>query len=306
MINRIKHIAKSWLVRIEPYRKMHRQVMLQGQYPPGHFYSPVPDLGEVEERFSRLDRTVTKLADVNLRSEEQLLILQEYQGYYRELPFTEKPTDGLRYHYDQGNFCYSDAIFLYCFLRANAPRRIIEVGSGYSSAVMLDTLATCPDLETKLTFIEPHPEVLLSILKKEDFAAIDIKEMKVQDVPCEVFATLEAGDLLFIDSSHVVKCGSDVQYLLFEVVPTLPPGVFVHFHDIFHPFEYPSEWVTSGRYWNELYFIRAFLAYNDQWAIRFFNSYVGLTYEDYLREHMPLCLKNTGGSLYVQRVMDDR
>lgn len=106
---------------------------------------------------------------------------------------------------------------------------------------------------------------------------------------------------MFIDSSHVVKCGSDLQFLIFEVLPYLKPGVFVHFHDIAYPFEYPSEWLLEGRYWNENYFLRAFLSYNSEWSIHFFTTYVYFRFGDLIREKMPLCTKNPGGSLYIQR-----
>jgi hypothetical protein len=79
------------------------------------------------------------------------------------------------------------------------------------------------------------------------------------------------------------------------------PAVFVHFHDVFYPFDYPSEWLIEGRYWNENYFLRAFLSWNTEWHIRFFNTYVHCMFGDFIRETMPLCARNAGGSLYIQR-----
>lgn len=120
-------------------------------------------------------------------------------------------------------------------------------------------------------------------------------------MPIEVFTALDSGDLLFIDSSHVIKCGSDVQFLMFQVLPNLSKGVFLHFHDVFYPFDYPDWVLLEGRYWNELYFLRAFLSYNSEWKIYFFNTYVATVFKDYIQENMPLCLKNPGGSLYIQK-----
>lgn len=125
--------------------------------------------------------------------------------------------------------------------------------------------------------------------------------MKVQKIPSEVFHSLESGDLLFIDSSHVMKCGNDLQVLFFNILPFLPPGIFVHFHDIFYPFEYPAEWLKMARCWNESYFLRAFLSYNSQWTIYFWNSYVSFVYNDFIKKEMPLCLRDPGASLYIQR-----
>ena len=117
----------------------------------------------------------------------------------------------------------------------------------------------------------------------------------------ELFLSLKAGDFLFIDSSHVLKCGSDLQLLMFEILPLLPSGVFVHFHDVFYPFDYPTEWLKEGKYWNENYFLRAFLSYNSDWSVSFFNTYVALAFNAFIKDKMPLCIKNSGGSLYIQR-----
>ena len=216
--------------------------------------------------------------------------------------FCKSSTDDLRYYFSQSWFCYADAIFLYCFLRHTNPKTVIEVGSGFSSAVILDTVEKFLPQYPLITFIEPYPDRLKSLLKPQDFERCQILENRVQDVPLNIFTSLSAGDLLFIDSSHVVKCGSDLQFLLFKVLPQLPVGVFVHFHDVFYPFEYPEAWLLDGRYWNEAYFLRAFLAYNNEWEIYFFNTYVAKFFNDFLAEKMPLCLKNTGGSIYLQRV----
>lgn len=91
-----------------------------------------------------------------------------------------------------------------------------------------------------------------------------------------------------------MECGSYLQFLIFEVLPYLQLGVFVHFHDIVYPFEYPSEGLLEGRYWNEIIF-------NSEWSIHFFTTYVHFRFGDLIREKMPLCIKNPGGSLYIQR-----
>jgi hypothetical protein len=106
---------------------------------------------------------------------------------------------------------------------------------------------------------------------------------------------------LLIPSARYVQeiCYSLI--LMFEVLPQLPTGVFVHFHDVFYPFEYPAEWLLKGVYWNEDYLLRAFLSYNSEWEIFFFNTYIATVFKDFLLEKMPLCLKNTGGSLYIRR-----
>jgi hypothetical protein len=100
----------------------------------------------------------------------------------------------------------------------------------------------------------------------------------------------------------VLKCGSDLQVLMFDVLPRLPVGVFVHFHDVFDGFEYPREWLLDGWYWNEDYVLRAFLSYNSAWEIYLFGNYAVKEFGRWFANNMPLCLRNPGGSLYIRRV----
>jgi hypothetical protein len=285
-----------------PYiSKLRRQVDEQGTWLAGHFYSPIPARDDVLSNLKKPSSTAS-LPDVNLRNDAQRELLGQYTSYYKQVPFPVEKTSGFRYYYNQGFFGYGDAIFLYSFIRHFKPKRIIEIGSGFSSAVMLDTLERFPYGKVDVTFIEPYPGRLFGILKAEDKASVKIIEKQVQEVDPGLFDSLQADDLLFVDSSHVVKYGSDVQKVFYDILPQLPVGVFVHFHDIFFPFEYPATWLSEGQYWNESYFLRSFLSYNDSWEIVFFNHYVGIEFKDCLAEKVPLCLKNTGASIYLKRV----
>ena len=112
----------------------------------------------------------------------------------------------------------------------------------------------------------------------------------VQDVDLAVFEALGPGDILFIDSSHVAKVGSDVNHLVFEILPRLSPGVYVHFHDMFYPFEYPEDWILGeGRYWNEDYLLRAFLQFNGSYAIAVWDHFLWLRFGDRIAVSMPRC-----------------
>jgi hypothetical protein len=144
---------------------------------------------------------------------------------------------------------------------------VIEVGSGFSSAVMLDVRDRhLPD--THLTFVEPYADRLRSLLTHADHSSVRIIETPVQDVDLKLFDELGEDDILFIDSTHVSKTGSDVNFEFFEIFPRLRPGVVIHLHDIFYPFEYPRGWVVDeNRGWNELYLLRAFLASNQQYQM---------------------------------------
>lgn len=297
----MRKLTKSFILRLPYFRSLFEQVKAQGAYPAGHYYSPIPSQEDIFNNFEYYDTGIADLPDIDLNKEMQYQLLQDYRSFYAEMSFPEKLNPNWRYHFDQNWFGHADAIFLYCFLRQNKPRKIVEVGSGFSSAIILDTLERYSLENTEVTFIEPFPDRLTSVLRDRDMEKVRIMKTKVQEVPREIMTSLNSGDLLFIDSSHVVKCGSDVKYLIFDILPRLTSGVFVHFHDVFFPFEYPSEWLTDGRYWNEDYFLRAFLSFNSEWNVYFFNSYISSAFHEYMREYFPLCLKNNGGSLYLQR-----
>jgi hypothetical protein len=131
-------------------------------------------------------------------------------------------------------------------MRTFKPKEIIEIGSGHSSAIMLDTNEICFDNKINLTFIEPYPEErLMKILKDSDKISHTIINKKVQSIDLDTFLSLSENDILFVDSTHVSKVGSDVNFILFEVLPALKPGVLIHFHDIFYPFEMPKHWVLE-------------------------------------------------------------
>jgi hypothetical protein len=298
--------VSNFLDRLPYVGKLRRELAgmrdRDGRYPAGHYYSPVPDKRDVLRHISQQSsRQFEAVPGVDMHEEEQLSRLQNYVKFYKDLPFPEQKHPDSRYYFNQSWFCYADAIFLYCHLRQTEPRRIVEVGSGFSSAVMLDTAEQSRTDKPEMVFIDPNPERLYGILKPEDRDHVSVIEDEVQNAPLPIFSSLQAGDLLFIDSSHVVKTGNDLYFLFFEVFPKLAPGVTVHFHDIFYPFDYPSEWLSMGRYWNEAFFLRAFLSDNAAWQIKFFNSYAGWKYQDFLEKQMPLCLKNTGGSIYLEK-----
>jgi hypothetical protein len=104
-----------------------------------------------------------------------------------------------------------------------------------------------------------------------------------------------------VDSTHVLKTRSDVNYILFEILPGFAPGVYVHYHDVYYPFEYTREWVYAGRAWNEVYALRAFLQYNTVFEIVYFNSFFATFHRERLRAAMPLCAMHPGSSLWLRK-----
>ncbi len=270
--------------------------------PPGHFYSPIPDVGELRARRERIfDRSLRTLPGIELHEAAQVELVRSFLPYYAEQPFPAQRSATCRYWFENEYYSYSDALFLYFVLRHARPRRVIEVGSGFSTAALLDTSERFLGGALRVTCIEPDPARLRSLLWPRDRAAVEIVERPVQDVPLERFDELASGDVLFVDSTHVLKTGSDVCFLLFEVLPRLAPGVLVHVHDVHYPFEYPAEWALEGRAWNEAYALRAFLQFNQAFRVFCFPTFLELFHTDWFWSHMPLCLKNPGGSIWLQR-----
>jgi len=272
--------------------------------PPGHFYSPVPDMAFIDQHTDRIfNNAQSEIPGIVLNSIEQCTLIESFKKNYGELPFSDNQTDNLRYYYLNDQFSYGDAVLLYSFIRHFRPRKIIEVGSGYSSALMLDVNDRYFNKSINFTFIEPFPERLFSLLKKGDREKSTIVIDIAQKIDPSLFASLKENDILFIDSSHVVKIGSDVVFLLTEILPKLNKGVIIHIHDIHWPFEYPEDWVRSGRAWNEAYCVKAFLQFNAAFKILLFNSYLGKHHRDRVKENLPLALKDIGSGLWLQKVV---
>lgn len=276
------------------------------KYPIGHPASPIPDMKEVQKRAKTIFRAdITEIPGVNLNTNAQLALLTSLAEYRKEMPLQEEAREGFRYNFNNFFFTGTDAILLYSLLRHYRPKRVVEIGSGFSSAVMLDTREAFPEIGTEFTFIEPYPQRLNALIKDDDKKSCIIIEEFMQDVDISHFTDLRENDMIFVDTSHQMKVGSEVLYLFFEIMPRLKPGVLIHFHDVFWPFEYPQEWIEVGRSWNESYGLRTFLQYNDCFEILFFNSYLGNVHKNIVKEKMPfgdndaVYNKGAGGNFYA-------
>ena len=270
-------------------------------FPPGHFYSPLPSREEVAEAFAR-GGFGPPFPGVDLNEAGQLARLERFAGWYAEQPFPEEPAPGRRFHLANPSYGHFDAIMLYSMLREAHPRRVIEVGSGFSSAAMLDLNDHVLGGSVAFTFIDPDMRRLRPLLRDGDAGRVTLIERRVQEVPLETFAALGEGDVLFIDSSHVSKVGSDVNRLYFDVLPALAPGVLVHIHDVAGNLEYPREWFDEGRAWNEQYLLRAFLMHNAAYRVELFSGWLFNTRHAWFRERMPLCARGGGGQLWLRKV----
>ncbi|GEM54861.1 hypothetical protein B0A58_04785 [Flavobacterium branchiophilum NBRC 15030 = ATCC 35035] len=272
-------------------------------FPNGHFYSPVIDIEAIKKREHEIwkHEKTEGIKGISLNTESQKALLGAFENYYADLPFAAEKQEGLRYYYQNIYYGYTDAIMLYSMMRHFQPKRIIEIGSGFSSAVMLDTNDLHFDGSLNITFIDPYADRLFSLMTAKDKQNIKVIEQDAQQIPLETFEVLEAGDILFIDSTHISKTGSDVNYILFEILPVLQKGVLIHFHDVFYPFEYPKKWVFDGFNWNEDYILKAFLMYNSEFEIKIFPDYLHKLHPNCFI-NMPLCYQNTGGNIWIQKI----
>lgn len=270
----------------------------------GHFYSPAVDPNTIGDYYTRRWK---KRADpaaldmVNLRKmgdlwHEMLPLMQDFD-------FNENKASDIRYYYKNNYFGIADACTLVGMFRLFQPRRVIEIGSGFSSALLLD-LSDLADWPVSTRFVEPYPDVRLNkLLRHDDEGRIEIFPCLIQDVDEAMYSDLKKNDILFIDSTHVLKSGSDVVRLYCDILGNLPSGVLVHVHDIFYPFEYPPHWVVEqNRSWNEAYVLHAFLTNNSRYEVLFFNDAFGLHCRDQIEETLPIFLSagGHGGSIWLR------
>jgi predicted O-methyltransferase YrrM len=280
----------------------------QSWVPPGHYYSPIPSVKELQENKSKIYDSSKTISAIDLNADYQVSLLNDFQKFYNDLDFTYENLGKNRYYYNNPSFKEPDGIILYSIIRQMKPNRIIEIGSGYTSALMIDINEKYFNNSIDLTFIEPFPDLLLSLLNEKDISELKLIAKKTQNVDLNLFNKLEAGDLLFIDSTHVSKTGSDVNSIFFEILPLIKPGVIIHFHDVVFPFEYIEEWVfnTNGKWkdfgWNECFILRAFLMFNNSFKILFFGSYLLNKYKEFFINKMPLFLNSVPGSIYLQKI----
>ena len=258
---------------------------------PVHFYQPIPDTRELPET---LWKQPSDLVGINMNDAMQLDLLRNHFTKFRDecSNFPAEPPPGQR-----RPFRGVDALAAYCMVRHFQPRLIIEVGSGFSSLALGQ--AAAKNKNSALVCIDPFPSDFL----RRGFPGLQSSiEEKIQNIDLKFFAQLQSGDILFIDSSHTVKIGGDVNYLFLEVLPRLKPGVIVHVHDIFLPFEYRRDWVLDEfRFWNEQYLLQAFLTFNSEFEVLLANSYLNHYHQEDLKAAFRNLPSWAGGSFWMRR-----
>jgi hypothetical protein len=261
---------------------------------PVHFYEPIPEARSLEEAAGR----VWDLAGVDMNESGQLELLDEIQRWKGEY---DQPSWGdfdIRNRY----FGAVDAEVYWGIIRSRKPKRIYEIGAGYSTLLAVEALKRNEreGSSGELIAVEPYPG---EVLRRGINGRCRLEERPVQEMSLAMFDELEAGDLLFVDSSHVAAAGSDVCLEILEIFPRLPSGVHVHVHDIFLPSEYPGHFLLDLHYfWTEQYLLHAFLAFNDAYSVLWGSAYMALCHPDLVSAAFPsFAPGQQPGSLWMVR-----
>jgi Methyltransferase domain len=288
------------LFRTVPARAAHHLLFLAQSQPdlsdswgyhirPIHYYEPLPDFGAItREQITRR----RSFPGIDFRWNDQLALLNDLAAYRDEL-------SAIKFDFENDYFSGFDAAVYYSLIRHLMPQRIIEIGGGHSTQIAGKALAA--NEKGKLSCIEPYPEERLLAAGP----GIDVIQKRVEEIDVDFFSCLEANDILFIDSSHTVKFGSDVCYEFLEVLPCLKRGVWVHVHDIFFPHDYPAEWLMKRRLaLNEQYLLEAFLSFSSTFTPQLANYWICLEHLDDATRLWPNALppNHRASSFWMKRV----
>lgn len=258
-------------------------------------YQPVPDIHELQKR--EVWKKISNLPGVDWRPEHQLNNLYKIAEKFKtecKWPY-EKPIDSSKFYLGNETFSFGCAASLHCMIRYYKPDRIIEVGSGNSSLIIHEAITLNYNENNKsvqYTVIDPYPRREI-VEKIHNDTEIIIN--KVENINLAKFKDLYENDILFIDSSHMAKIGSDVNYLILDVLPNLNQGVIIHFHDIPMPYEYPEVYALNPKFrvfWNESYLLQAFLSCNNKFEILMGMRYLMTTYVDEFSSIFPFFDEN--------------
>lgn len=292
----LKNIRRAGVEEL-PFCK--RALLSVGVFPiRNHYYEPQFDFRNTKTPFSQ-DRS---LPGIDWNVSEQLAMLESFT-FSDEVAHTpvEKPSQ-FGFYVNNGSFGAGDAEYWYQLIRSKKPARIFEIGSGNSTLMAINAIRKNhdenPAYNCKHICIEPYEMPWL------EGSGVSVIRQKVEDIDVGFFSELQENDILFIDSSHVIRPQGDVLFEYLELLPTLNKGVIVHVHDIFSPKNYLTKWlVDEVKFWNEQYLLEAFLSHNNQWKIVGALNYLQHNHHDKLSGIAPfLARTNQPGSFYIQKI----
>lgn len=262
-----------------------------------HYYEPQFDNRNPKQPFSQ-DRN---LPGIDWNTAEQLNTLSKMSFFQELSDIPLKKTTSIEFHFNNGTFESGDAEYWYQLIRSIKPRRIFEVGSGYSTLMAIRAIQKNQEQNSSYTCkhvcIEPYEAPWL------EETGVQVVRKKVEDVDLDFFLELEENDILFIDSSHIIRPQGDVLFEYLELIPTLNKNVIVHLHDIFSPKNYPKQWLDDEvKFWNEQYLLEAYLSHNNDWKIIGAINYLHHNHYEKLKSVAPfLTTDRAPGSFYIQR-----
>jgi len=298
--------ASKFLKMMEEAKAFGQNAQVGAHSPAGHYFSPVVDPAQIEDYYARSSTTSVdelRAGGIAIDIEGMNAFWKANRSFIAKSPWTNCADSGHRYFYDGGPYPRGDANTVRAMMNHFRPKRVIEVGSGFSSAAILDTAEELGLDAFTLTCIEPYPQRLKGQLRESDYARVEILEEGVQTVAIERFDALEAGDICFIDSTHVLKTGSDVHHELFRIIPRLKPGVMLHFHDCRFPLEYSRKQVFEKNYsWNEVYAVRALLMHSTKFRIFFWGSLFEKLNPQLVRNTLFEYARNPGSALWIETI----
>lgn len=248
------------------------------------------------EQSGHFERPIFPVLDQFRRCDPSLILAEVKRYESRFASFASESKGDTDFSLANDYYTSPDAEVLYAMVHLHHPSRVIEVGSGNSTKLFRHAIADA-GLNTKLISIDPHPRC--EVVEYSD----ELIQARVEAMgEMSLFAQLVAGDFLFIDSSHEVKAGNDVVFILLNIVPTLAPGVIIHFHDIFLPFEYPRDWVIGQRWnWTEQYFIQGMLQESSRFEVLWAGYYFQKTLSDFA-DSFRFCNGRLARSIWLRRL----
>ena len=270
---------------------------------PFHYYEPLPDFSAITQEQAMQRR---ESACINWNLEAQLNLVKQLSAYGAEIQqLADEQDPTLKFDFFNDFYFELDAAIYYALLREIKPSKVIEIGCGYSTQIAAKAIAINQQegKAGKIICIEPYPEPQLLEANLE-FKLIN---ERVENIDLNILEQLDTGDILFIDSTHTVKFGSDVCREILEILPAIPSGVWIHFHDIFFPYDYPPKWlIEERRAWNEQYMLEAFLAYNSRFEVVLANHWLSVDYPQEVAKIWSGVLKWTDpyhhcGSLWLRK-----
>lgn len=268
---------------------------------PRHYYHPFISRADLRKPLSE----ARALGGIQLDAIKQLKFIEALEGRHEIASAPEDRPDGDGFYYRNGSYEHGDADLLYSMIRTFKPRMVLEIGSGMSTRVarkaIRKNVEIDPAYRCRHLCVEPYEQKWL------EEVSVELIRERVELLDKAIFSELDENDILFIDSSHVIRPQGDVLFEYLEVLPALRKGVIIHIHDIFTPFDYPEEWLFARKVlWNEQYLLEAFLSFNDRFETLIASNWLARTQNEAYAALLPAVARNRKcqpGNFWIRRTV---